>query len=195
MAEQVWPWARIERDYLAGKYKSLREISQKEGMSYRMVQRRSVVYKWGKKRKQTIQRAEDILMEGIAKESADEAMKARNQILKISNILINQGLQKFYDEEGNLKKNTIPTAQTAITALSAGVRMKMDLYGLKEKEDSDNGSNIYQIFQQQNNSSTINFQGVSDDELERIIRYGRQRLGIADGRRGGGSNKKKGSKK
>lgn len=195
MSDKKWDWPRIERDYIAGKYRSLRDVSEREGMSVKMVQRRSVTHKWSKRRKAAEYRAEEIIAETIARENASEALKARKQILRISNVLITQGIQKFCDSDGKIKPNVITNAQTAITALSAGVKMKMDLYGLREKDDGEGQQNVYQIFQQQNNNSTISFQGVSDAELERIITYGRQRLGIPDDEGGGGGEKKAGGKK
>lgn len=193
MAEPVHPWDKLEREYLNGEYKSLKEMSAKAGISYKFIQKQSVKRGWKKKKDALKDRISRAIEDDIVSEKVSEAAKAREQLLGIANLILNQCVQRFKDPKtGKLQKRAITNVQTAISGFSIAARVKTELLGLKlQSDDAGDTTNIYQNIQNQKN----NFEGITDDELEGIVAYGRRRLGIADGRGVSGPVKKKGGKK
>lgn len=188
MADQIYDWAEIERRYLNGEFSSLKDCAKKVGASYRFVQKQSTLRKWKKKKDALKNRIQQAIEDDIVREKVSEAAAARKQLLGIADLLLSQGVKRFIDPETDKPfKQAITSPQTAITGISVGARIKTDLLGLKQGSDEDD--NPPSIIQNINNQN-ISFEGIPDDELERIVAFGRQRLGALDVRRGGGPDKK-----
>ncbi len=192
MADQIYDWAEIERQYLNGEFANLKECAKKVGASYRFVQKQSTLRKWKKKKDALKNRIQQAIEDDIVKEKVHEAAEARKQLLDIADVLLTQGVKRFIDPETGIPfEHPITNPQTAITGISVGARIKTDLLGLKLDPDDGNSPSIIQNIQNQNN----NFEGIPDEELERIIAYGRQRLGALNGGSVGGPAKKASRKK
>lgn len=65
-------WKRIKAEYAAGGI-SLRELSDKYGVSFSTIQKRSMEEKWGNLRKKSRRRAEEKLVDSLAEKEAKRA--------------------------------------------------------------------------------------------------------------------------
>lgn len=83
-------WKRIKAEYAAGGI-SLRELSDKYGVSFSTIQKRSMEEKWGNLRKKSRRRAEEKLVDSLAEKEAKRAIDivdvADKLLGKISEIL------------------------------------------------------------------------------------------------------------
>lgn len=66
-------WKRIKAEYAAGGI-SLRELSDKYGVSFSTIQKRSMEEKWGNLRKKSRRRAEEKLVDSLAEKEAKRAI-------------------------------------------------------------------------------------------------------------------------
>jgi hypothetical protein len=192
MADKIYEWDKLERMYVTDELKNLKEVAKASGASKRFVEKQSSMRKWKKKKQDFKDKVGQAIEKEIIKEQVSEAKKARTQLLGIADLLLNQGVQRFIDQEtGKPMKNAIHNMQTAITGISVGSRIKTDLLGLKQQDEEKGETNIYQNIQNQNN----NFEGATDAELEEFIAYCRRRLGFDGSGCVPGKAKKKGGKK
>lgn len=168
------PWDEIERDYLAGKYKDLRDIAAKTGISYQYVQKKSSKLKWKTKKNALKKRVQDRVVKEIENEFVSEARKDRKQLRRIANLMINQGYQRFVDPEtGLVMPRAIANMQTAISAMSGGAKILMRLSGIGSGE-GDGETNVVNFVHNQD------FRGIPDGELEQVHRQLTRRLGIGE---------------
>lgn len=170
-------WDQLERDYLNGLYRSLKEMAEKTGVPYRGLQKRSGTHDWNKKRKNFNKKVNDRILKDMEKEAVSEAKKARQQLHGVANLLLNQGTQRFINPKtGKPYKQAIKNMQTAITALSSGARIKMALYDIKEGGDGSGDTNVFNFA---NGDQEISFRGISDAELEQVHQELARRFGLA----------------
>ena len=66
-------WKRIKAEYAAGGI-SLRELSDKYGVSFSTIQKKSMEEKWGNLRKKSRRRAEEKLVDSLAEKEAKRAI-------------------------------------------------------------------------------------------------------------------------
>ena len=115
-------WKRIKAEYAAGGI-SLRELSDKYGVSFSTIQKRSMEEKWGNLRKKSRRRAEEKLVDSLAEKEAKRAIDivdvADKLLGKISEIL----------EEGVYNTQNIKNLTSALKDLKEikGFKSELDL--------------------------------------------------------------------
>lgn len=115
-------WKRIKAEYAAGGI-SLRELSDKYGVSFSTIQKRSMEEKWGNLRKKSRRRAEEKLVDSLAEKEAKRGIDivdvADKLLGKISELL----------EEGVYNTQNIKNLTSALKDLKEikGFKSELDL--------------------------------------------------------------------
>jgi hypothetical protein len=169
--KEIWPWEQIESEFLAGKWKTLGEISKAYGISIGMVEKRSTSRKWSVLKKELKLRTREKVMEVLAEDNAEIIRRARAEIIEIADLLISQGRIKFKDAKGNTIERSINGVPTAVNALNIGAKLKMQALGMTRGGDGESESPVNFI-----NNGEINFKELSDADLDRFINTATRKL-------------------
>lgn len=115
-------WKRIKAEYAAGGI-SLRELSDKYGVSFSTIQKRSMEEKWGNLRKKSRRRAEEMLVDSLAEKEAKRAV----DIVDVADKLLGKISEML--EEGVYNTQNIKNLTSALKDLKEikGFKSELDL--------------------------------------------------------------------
>lgn len=113
-------WKRIKAEYAAGGI-SLRELSDKYGVSFSTIQKRSMEEKWGNLRKKSRRRAEEMLVDSLAEKEAKRAI----DIVDVADKLLGKISEML--EEGVYNTQNIKNLTSALKDLKEIKGFKSDL--------------------------------------------------------------------
>lgn len=115
-------WKRIKAEYAAGGI-SLRELSDKYGVSFSTIQKRSMEEKWGNLRKKSRRRAEEKLVDSLAEKEAKRAI----DIVDVADKLLGKISEML--EEGVYNTQNIKNLTSALKDLKEikGFKSELDL--------------------------------------------------------------------
>lgn len=115
-------WKRIKAEYAAGGI-SLRELSDKYGVSFSTIQKRSMEEKWGNLRKKSRRRAEEKLVDSLAEKEAKRA----TDIVDVADKLLGKISEML--EEGVYNTQNIKNLTSALKDLKEikGFKSELDL--------------------------------------------------------------------
>ena len=113
-------WKRIKAEYIAGGT-SLRKLSEKYGVSFSTIQKKSMEEKWGELRKKSGRRAEEKIIESV---STQEAKKAVN-IIDVAD--------KLLERIGEIADKAV--APDSIKKLTSAIKDLKDIKGIKTEAD------------------------------------------------------------
>lgn len=115
-------WKRIKAEYAAGGI-SLRELSDKYGVSFSTIQKRSMEEKWGNLRKKSRRRAEEKLVDSLAEKEAKRGI----DIVDVADKLLGKISEML--EEGVYNTQNIKNLTSALKDLKEikGFKSELDL--------------------------------------------------------------------
>lgn len=115
-------WKRIKAEYAAGGI-SLRELSDKYGVSFSTIQKRSMEEKWGNLRKKSRRRAEEMLVDSLAEKEAKRGI----DIVDVADKLLGKISEML--EEGVYNTQNIKNLTSALKDLKEikGFKSELDL--------------------------------------------------------------------
>lgn len=114
-------WSKIKAEYLAGGI-SLRKLSEKYGVSFSTIQKKSMEEKWGELRKKSRRKTEEKIIDSVSSQEADKAVN----IIDVADKLV----EKIYE----MLSADVTNAQS-IKSLTSALRDLKEIKGYKSEMD------------------------------------------------------------
>ena len=114
-------WQKIKAEYIAGGT-SLRKLSEKYGVSFSTIQKKSMEEKWGELRKKSGRKAEEKIIEAVSSKEADKA----TNIIDVADKLISK-ICEMLDAD-------VTNAQS-IKSLTSALKDLKEIKGYKSEAD------------------------------------------------------------
>lgn len=120
-------WSKIKAEYLAGGI-SLRKLSEKYGVSFSTIQKKSMEEKWGELRKKSRRKTEEKIVDSVSTKEADKA----TNIIDVADKLLEK-IYEMLDVDVPYNTQNIKNLTSALKDLKEikGYKSAMDL---KEQE-------------------------------------------------------------
>lgn len=113
-------WKKIKAEYIAGEI-SLQKLSEKYGVSFSTIQKKSMEEKWSELRKKSRRKEEEKIIDSV---SEKEAQKAVDIIDVADKLLLKIGkIAEMYDDPDSIKK------------LTSAIKDLKDIKGYKSEAD------------------------------------------------------------
>ena len=114
-------WQKIKAEYVAGGV-SLRKLSEKYGVSFSTIQKKSMEEKWGELRKKSGRKTEEKIIEAVSTKEADKA----TNIIDVADKLINKICEMLDSDVTNAQ---------SIKSLTSALKDLKEIKGFKSDAD------------------------------------------------------------
>ena len=151
-------WKRIKAQYIAGGV-SLRELSEKHGVSFSTIQKKSMEEKWSDLRKKQGRKTEEKLIEAVS----DQEVKKAVDIIDVADKLLEKASELM----------EMPLTTQSFKQLTSALKDLKDIKGYKSEADMrEQEARIAKLLkeaQEEDNSNTefkVTFGGASGEEAK-----------------------------
>jgi hypothetical protein len=103
-------WKRIKAEYVAGGI-SLRKLSDKYGVSFSTIQKKSMEEKWGELRKKSGRKSEEKIIDAVSSKEAKKAVKKLSRVVDLTDKLLDKIEQAIEELDIQLYKDVKKTKE------------------------------------------------------------------------------------
>lgn len=101
-------WQKIKAEYIAGGT-SLRKLSEKYGVSFSTIQKKSMEEKWGDLRKKSRRKTEEKIIDSVSDKEAKNAVDKLSRVSDLTDKLLNKLEQAIEELDIQLYKDVVKT--------------------------------------------------------------------------------------